>query len=139
MDAEVLTMPDDSSTACKNLKTRFQFPSHRPNNPFWAFHPIPLYTLWDTHSWYAAKSTSDLNFWGYNPWLPPNVLEVNSKHARSTALSLPVVSISKIKCDGKSSMETDLFLSAIYIKFLSFHTTPPILYPQNPTLVLQNW
>jgi hypothetical protein len=140
LHAEVLTMPDDSSTACKNLKTRFQFPPQRSNNSFWAFHPIPPYTLCDTHNWCAAKSTNDLNFWGYSPWLAPNVLEVNSKHTRSAALSLPIVRISKIKCDGKSSIEASLYLLAIYIKFLTFHlhaNSPPIFYPQNPTLALQ--
>ena len=109
-------MSDDCSTDCKNLKTRFQFPLHRSNNSPWAFLLIQANIVFDTHSWNVAISTNDRNLWGYNPWLPPKVLEVNSKQARSTTPSRPEVKISKIKCDGKSSIETDLNRSPILLK-----------------------
>lgn len=117
LPAEVSTMSDECSTDCKNLKTRFQFPLHRFKSSICTFLLIPAYMLCNAQSWDAAKSTNDRNFWGYNPWLPPNVLEVNSKCARSTAESRPEVKISKIKWEGNSSIENNLYLSAISQQF----------------------
>lgn len=131
MPADVLTVSDDCSTDCKNLKIRFQFPPHRSKSSLWVFNSIWEYVEWEAHSWNAAKSTNDRNLWGYSPWLPPNVLEVNSKHARSMALSRPELKISKIKCDGNSSIETGLYRSAIYIQ-LSKSISQSTKETQNP-------
>ena len=77
---------------------------------------------------YIIIYTSDLNFKGYdNPELPPNTLEVNSKLSRSTALSRPEVNTSKIKWEGRSSNETNQFLSAIFLRreFSNHHRNSP--------------
>lgn len=120
LPAEVSTVSDDCFTHCKNLNIRFHLPSQRSKISFLDFKLKGTYRGWDPHSWNAAKSTKDRNLWGCNPWLPPKVLEVNSKETRSIAPSWPQLRISRIKCEGKSSIETELNLSAIWPIFSMF-------------------
>lgn len=101
---EVWTTSEDCSTDCKNLKSRFQFPLQRFKASFWEAERKEAYIGCNPQSWNAAKSTKDRKFLGKKPWFPLKVLEVSSKHTKSTALNRPEVNISSTKCNGKSSI-----------------------------------